>query len=89
MTNSPCIDSALDTDLPPDPPIVLGPHNQALQRLISCTVPQGERASLIETIFSDKKVTDLVDCLRSSDVQTFIDVIDEVRRHTFYPRGSV
>jgi hypothetical protein len=69
-------------DLPPDTPIVLDSHDQALQLLISRTVPQNELASLIETIFSNKKVTDVVDCLRGGEVQTFIDVIDEVRHHT-------
>jgi hypothetical protein len=77
MTDSPCSNPAPDTDLPPDPS-TLDPDDQALQRLISGTVPQSELASLIETIFSNKKVTDIVHRLQGSDFQTFIDVIDEV-----------
>ena len=63
-------------DHPPDPS-VLDSDDQALQHLINRTVPQGELASLIETIFSNKKVADVVDYFRG-DAQTFIDVIDEV-----------
>ena len=81
MTDSLDLDPVLDTDLPPDPPIVPDSRDQALQLLISRAVPQNELASLIETIFSNK-VTDVVDRLQGSDVQTFIDVIDEVWRHT-------
>jgi hypothetical protein len=81
MTDSLDLDPTLDMDLPPDPPIVPDSRDQALQLLISGAVPQNELASLIETIFSNK-VTDVVDRLQGSDVQTFIDVIDEVWRHT-------
>ena len=70
-------------DLPPDSS-VLDPDYQALQRLISRTVPRGELASLIGTIFSNKKVVYIVDRLQDGDVQTFIDVIDEV---SFHSRG--
>jgi hypothetical protein len=66
-----------DADLPSDPP-VLDPSDQSLQRLISRTVPRSELASLIETIFSNKKATDIVDRLQGGDVQTFIDIMDEV-----------
>jgi hypothetical protein len=88
MTDSPRFYPALDVDPSTDPPIVLDPDDQSLQRLISRTVPRSELASLIETIFSNKKVADLVDCLQSSDVQAFIDVIDEVLRHTL-PSSSI
>ena len=75
--------------LPPDPPIILDSYNQAWQRLISGAVPQDELASLIETIFSNEKVTDMVDRLQGSDVQTFIDVIDAVRHHALpLPEGG-
>jgi hypothetical protein len=62
-------------NLPPpaEPPLVL------LLCLIRSAVPQGERASLIEAIFSSRKVSDMVRRLRGSDAQTFIDVVDEVR----------
>jgi hypothetical protein len=68
---------APDTGLPPDPS-TLDPDNQALQRLISRTAPRSELASLIETIFPNKKVADIVDRLQDDDAQTFINVIDEV-----------
>ena len=71
-------------DHPPDPS-VLDPDDQALQHLINRTVPQSELASLIETIFSNKKVADVVDYLQGADAQTFIDVIDEVWRRTLLP----
>jgi hypothetical protein len=45
--------------------------------LISGTAPQDELASLVETVFSNERVTDMVD-LQGSDVQTCIDVIDAV-----------
>jgi hypothetical protein len=67
---------------PPDLFTVPDSHDQTLQRLVSRTVPQNELASLVETVFSNKKVADTVDCLRGSDIQTFIDVIDEVRHRT-------
>jgi hypothetical protein len=53
--------------------------------LINDTVPQAERASLIEASFSSRNVTDMVHRLRGSDVQAFIDVIDEVRYHSSVP----
>jgi hypothetical protein len=81
MTDPPRIGPAPDVDLPSDPS-VLDSHNQDLQRLISRTVPRSELASLIETIFANK-VTDLIDCLQGGAVQTFIDVVDEVRPRTF------
>ena len=68
-------------DHPPDPS-ALDPDDQALQHLINRTVPQSELASLIETIFSNKKVADVVDHFQGADAQTFIDVIDEVWRDT-------
>ena len=84
MTDPPRTGPAPDTDLPSDPS-VLDSHNQALQRLISRTVSQSELAPLIEVIFSYQRVADLVDRLQGSDVQTFIDVIDEVWPYTLPP----
>ena len=69
-------------DLSPDPSTVLDPHNQAFQRLIDPAVPQSEVASLVEIVFSNRKVADLARHLRGSEAQVFIDVIDEVRHHT-------
>jgi hypothetical protein len=61
---------------PPEPSFVL------LLCLISGTVPQGERASLIEVIFSSWSVTDTVRRLQGRDAQTFVDVVDEARYHS-------
>ena len=58
-------------------PPVLGPE-EALRCLISGAIPQGQLPSLIETVFSDEKATDMVGCLRGSDVQAFIDAIYNV-----------
>ncbi|KAF9778164.1 hypothetical protein BJ322DRAFT_500310 [Thelephora terrestris] len=51
---------------------------RALQRLISPSVPQDELPSLIETVALNTKTADIVQCLRGSDAQKFIDVIDQV-----------
>ena len=59
----PRLDTTRRTDHSPDPSIAIGSHNQLLQRLISHTVPQDELCSLIETIFSDRKATDVIDHL--------------------------
>jgi len=60
---------------------------QALQRLICPAVPQDKdkNAPLIETIFSDRRAIDVIDCLQKSDAQAFIDAIDGVRHHTIFP----
>lgn len=84
--HSPRLDTTRRTDHSPDPSIAIGSHNQLLQRLISHTVPQDELCSLIETIFSDRKATDVIDHLRGSDTQAFIDVVGEVCHHTLYFR---
>lgn len=70
-----------------------GPHStataapntsvEALQQFISRAVPQDELPSLIRTIFSDEKTTNMADCLRKSDAQAFINAIDGVCHHTF------
>jgi hypothetical protein len=58
--------------------------------LISGGVPEDERTSLIEVIFSSGKTIDMVRRLRRSDAQTFIDVVDEVRyRHSSIPEKWV
>jgi hypothetical protein len=66
---------------PPGPSITLDSCNQALQRLVGGVVPQDELASLLETISSSENVISTIDGLQASDVQTFVDVIDTVRRH--------
>jgi len=58
-------------------PPVLGPE-EALRCLISGAIPRDKLPSLIEVVFSDEKATDMVGCLRGSDVQAFIDAIYRV-----------
>ena len=70
---------------PPDLFITLDSYDQAWQRLIGGAVPQDELASLIETVFSNEKVTNMADCLQGNEVQTFIDVMDAVWRHALLP----
>ena len=48
-----------------------------MERLMGRAFASHELPSLIETIFSDEG--DTVNCLHGNDVQTFIDVVDEVR----------
>jgi len=48
-------------------PPVLDPE-EALRCLISGDIPQGELPSLIETVVSNEKATDMVGCLQGSDV---------------------
>ena len=61
-----------------DPPIRINSRVRVWQHLISCTIPQDELPSLMETIFSGGKTTEMVNSLPESDTQTFIDTIDEV-----------
>lgn len=74
----PCLGPAWHTNDPLDPHIHIDSHEQALQCLINRAVSQVELPSLIEKIFSDWKVTEIVDCLQQNDMQVFIDVIDGV-----------
>ena len=71
-----------DVDNLPDPFIGVNPHGQALQQLISRSVPQDKLPSFIETIFSDKKTINMMGCLQEGDAQAFIDAVDVVRHHT-------
>lgn len=65
-------------------------YAQAWRRLVSCAVPQDELLALIETIFLDDEATEMINRLRGGDAQTFIDVMDGVRYHSFFPRnGSI
>ena len=66
---------------PAEPSLVL------LLCLISGAVPQGERASIIETVFLSRKAIDMVRHLRGSSAQAFIDVVDEVCYRSFTPGG--
>ncbi|KAF9778185.1 kinase-like domain-containing protein [Thelephora terrestris] len=62
-----------------EPP--LGPTSEAvqraLQRLVSPGVLPNELASFIETVALNIKAADIVQCLRGTDAQIFINVIDQ------------
>jgi len=55
--------------------------------LISGPHPQGELASLIETVFSSRKAIDLTGRFQESDAQTFVDIVHEVRFNPSIPKG--
>ena len=66
----------------PGPSLVLSSGEQALlQRLINRAVAEGGLVSVIEAIFSNEKVSDIVEWLSRDNAQTFLDVVDEVRHH--------
>lgn len=71
-------DPARDANPPPDTSIVPDSYGQLLQHLIRGAVPQDEFAPLIEAIFSDKKVADIVNGIPENNAQPFIDAIDTV-----------
>ena len=78
----------VDMDHPTEPSLISTPEKQALQRLVSRSAPQDELPSVIETVVSNVKAVDIVNCLKGDDAQTFIDVIDEVCHHTIsWPRS--
>ena len=76
-----------DIGQPSELPPVLDSGERALQCLINGTIPQGELASPIETIFSSERATDIVGRLSEGDAQTFIDVVYEVSYHSFILGG--
>jgi len=49
---------------------------------ISNSLPQGQLASLIKTVFSSRETIGLAGYLQESDAQAFIDVVYKVRRHS-------
>lgn len=53
-----------------------------LQRLVRREVSRDELPSLIETIVSNMKAADIVECLKGNDAQIFIDVMDKVSHQT-------
>ena len=63
------------------PPVLISDcDKRALQRLVSSSVSQDELRSLVKTIVSNVKPTDIAKYIqRSEDAQIFIDVIDQVR----------
>ncbi|KAF9642573.1 kinase-like protein [Thelephora ganbajun] len=62
---------------PAEPPLVPDTGERALRCLISGAIPQGERTSLIESVLSSGKTTDMVTRLRENDAQSFVDVISD------------
>lgn len=61
-----------------EPPLAIDSGRRALRRLVSSTA-QNELFSLIETIASNMKSADIVEFLRGSNVQAFIEVMNKVR----------
>jgi hypothetical protein len=53
------------------------------------STPQKELASLIEAVFSDVKVVDIVQSLQESNVQKFIDAMDKVCDTPFLRKSFV
>ena len=60
----------------------------AWKQLISPTLAAHERIPLIMAIFSDCDEVDIVSHLCGEDVQTFVDVIDEVSLQILPPRKN-
>lgn len=77
------------TNQPSEPGLILNSGKRALRCLVSRAIPQDELPSLIETVVSDAEAADIVKCLQGSDVQTFIDVVAEVRYPSSIPGGRV
>ena len=66
----------------PRPSLVPGSDKQVLlQLLINRAAPERRLVALIEAIFSNGRVSDIVECVKRSDAQTFVDVLDEVCHH--------
>ena len=64
---------------------ILDSHDQAWQRLIISAIPEDELASLLEKVFSNQNIADMVDRIQEKHVQTLIDTIDIVRRYALQP----
>ena len=60
------------------PPTLPSSGQLALQRLVSGVPSRDELPSLIETIVSNVKADDIVNHLRGSGAQTFVDVLSQV-----------
>ena len=67
-----------DTNHVPGLPPIPDSDRRALQRLVSGAMPQEQIASLIESIVSNVKATDIVQLVQEGDAQTFIDVMENV-----------
>ena len=78
-----------DTNHDSESPLILASGKQALQRLVTDTVPRDELPCLIETIVTNMKATEIIQCLQGCDAQMFIDMIDQVHSTPLYLRGTV
>ena len=65
-----------DANRPSEPPLIFDSHGQALQRLVSRSVPQDELSSVIETVVSNVSAAGIVKYLQGNDAQTFVDIMD-------------
>jgi len=83
------MDESGATDQSAEPSLVPDAGEQALRCLISDTIPKGKLALFIKLIFSSKKATDAVSCLRGSDAQAFVDVVDGVCYHSSTPGNGL
>lgn len=79
--------SPQETGRPPQSSFTLDSCEQALQRLINGDLPQDERATVIESIYSSQEATNIIGRLREKDAQTFIDIVHEVRYHSSISSG--
>ena len=77
-----------DTNHDSKSPLILASGEPALQRLVTDTVPQDELPCLIETIVTNMKAIEIIQCLQGCDAQTFIDIIDQVRSTPLYLHGT-
>ena len=76
-----------DADHPSELPPIPDSDRRALQHLVSGAVPQDQLASLIESIVTNVKAAAIVGCLRGTDVQKFIEVMDKVRMTSYLSDG--
>ena len=66
------------------PPTLPSSGRLALQRLVSGVPPRDELPSLIETIVSNVKADDIVNHLRGTDAQKFVDILSQVCMTLFH-----
>ena len=66
---------------PSEPTLIPDSDKRNFQRLVGGEFSQDELPSLIETVVSNMRAADIVRCLKGSDAQIFIDVIDKVCNH--------
>ena len=70
-----------------EPSLILDTDKRSLvRRLIGRAVSEGEFVSLIEAIFSGRRVSDIVGCVEGNEAQAFIDAMDKVRHHISHLR---